>query len=77
MGSKTKNKKRMHPQPYDRKLSEPCKRCNDVMVYRRSSYFGHKVYYKICNNCGFYLRVDDDEWREKVSNASEKKKRTA
>ena len=63
-----KNKK---PQPYDRKLTEPCPSCSGNMVYRKKSYFGQTTYYKVCNQCGLYQVLEEAVWKEIVTNASQ------
>ncbi|HDN58563.1 MAG TPA: hypothetical protein ENF20_01240 [Candidatus Marinimicrobia bacterium] len=57
---------------YDSKTSEVCAVCSGTVVYRKSSYFGHKIYYKVCNNCGWYETMDRDTWVEKVFATAEK-----
>ena len=59
--------------PFDKKISEVCEKCSGKVIYRKSSFFGEMVYYKICNNCGWYQKLDKEDWREKVVKAMETK----
>ncbi|RKY60596.1 MAG: hypothetical protein DRP96_05525 [Candidatus Neomarinimicrobiota bacterium] len=60
-------KKKTSKQPYDSKIDEKCQKCSGDIVYRNSSYFSHKVYYKICNGCGWYQLLDPQEWRQTIA----------
>jgi hypothetical protein len=52
---------------------EVCAKCSGKIVYRKSSYFGNKVYYKVCNECGWYELLEFEEW-EKGAFESKKNK---
>lgn len=67
-------KKKNTAQPHDAKISEKCEKCSDEVVYRNSSYFGKRLYYKICNSCGWYRLMDRNEWREVVARSKESAK---
>ncbi len=53
--------------PYDSKIDEKCQKCSGNIVYRRSSYFGKKTYFKICNNCGWYELMDAESWARAIA----------
>lgn len=59
-------KKKGNGMPHDSKINELCLKCSGDVVYRKSSYFGKKVYYKVCNNCGWYQVIPKEEWTDKI-----------
>lgn len=59
--------KRPTPLPFDNKISEKCEKCQNDIVYRRSSYFGNKTYYKICNACGSYQVIPKEVWKDTIN----------
>lgn len=59
--------KKTGPQPYDSRIKEMCEKCQNDLVYRRSSFFGNKTYYKICNTCGWYQVLSKDVWKERIN----------
>lgn len=59
--------------PFDKEISEVCEKCSGKIVYRKSSFFGKMVYYKICNDCGWFQKLNEEDWREKVVKAMEPK----
>jgi len=61
--------KKNNAQPYDSRIDEKCEKCSGIVVYRKNSYFGNKVYYKVCNNCGWYRVIPKEEWKEIVAAA--------
>jgi hypothetical protein len=61
------NKIKASPKPYDHRISETCEKCTGTMVFRKSSFFGKKIYYKVCNNCGSYILIDRESWKELVA----------
>ena len=60
------NRQKTSTQPYDSRISEPCAQCSGDIIYRKSSYFGNKVYYKVCKNCGWYKVLPREEWLDVV-----------
>jgi len=68
--SSSTNKQKVLTQPYDSKIAEACPSCQSRVVYRKNSYFGNKAYYKVCNNCGWYLLISRDQWREAIMAAT-------
>jgi len=54
-------------QPYDSKINEPCPKCSGTIVYRKNTFFGNKVYYKVCNNCGWYATLSKEVWKDVIS----------
>ncbi|HOO14150.1 MAG TPA: hypothetical protein PLC51_05730 [Candidatus Marinimicrobia bacterium] len=59
--------KKGNAQPYDSKINEQCPKCSGNIVYRKSTYFGNKVYYKVCNNCGWYITLPKEVWKDIIS----------
>ncbi|PIS30118.1 MAG: hypothetical protein COT43_02395 [Candidatus Marinimicrobia bacterium CG08_land_8_20_14_0_20_45_22] len=59
--------KKPTPLPFDSKINEKCAKCQNDIVYRRSSYFGIKTYYKICNFCGYYQVIPKEVWKEVIN----------
>ncbi|MBO8130620.1 MAG: hypothetical protein H0Z29_03760 [Candidatus Marinimicrobia bacterium] len=72
MTTKVNSGKKSSGRPYDAHSAEDCPECSGKVVYRRSSYFGNKIYYKVCNNCGWYKVMDRDSWMEAVFTKAEK-----
>ncbi|MDD5540853.1 MAG: hypothetical protein WCS36_02460 [Candidatus Neomarinimicrobiota bacterium] len=54
-------------QPYDSKINEQCQKCSGNVVYRKNTYFGNKVYYKVCNNCGWYTTLPKESWKDVIT----------
>lgn len=69
--------KKSNAQPYDSRIDEKCEKCSGNIVYRKNSYFGNKVYYKVCNNCGWYRTLPKEEWKEIVAAALKPNKPTS
>lgn len=59
--------KKPTPLSFDSKINEKCAKCQNDIVYRRSSYFGIKTYYKICNFCGYYQVIPKEVWKEVIN----------
>ncbi|RKY55393.1 MAG: hypothetical protein DRP89_03410 [Candidatus Neomarinimicrobiota bacterium] len=68
---KSGNNKSGNAQPYDNKISESCEKCSGKIIYRKSTYFGKTIYYKICSNCGWYRTLEKEDWRDKIAQAIE------
>jgi len=56
-------------QCYDSRIDEKCVKCSGDLVYRKHAYFGNKVYYKVCNKCGWYMILEKEAWKEIVTKA--------
>ena len=67
------NKAKLNSQPYDSKINEPCDKCGSEIVYRKSSFFSKKIYYKVCNSCGWYQVIPKADWIDIVFGTPEKK----
>ncbi|HDP68269.1 MAG TPA: hypothetical protein ENN20_07180 [Candidatus Marinimicrobia bacterium] len=57
--------------PFDAKIDEKCEKCSGNIVYRSSSYFGKKTYFKICNGCGWYELLDAESWKQAITENSQ------
>lgn len=67
----TGNNKSGNAQTYDSKILETCEKCSGKIIYRKSTYFGKTIYYKICSNCGWYMTLKKEDWRDKIAKAIE------
>ena len=65
------NKRKGGSKPYDSKIHELCLKCSGDVLYRKSSYFSNKVYYKVCSNCGWYQVMPKEEWADKIYGVGE------
>ncbi len=71
MKKKSNNRKNNLTFPFDEKIEEKCPDCSAKIFYRKKPFHNYKIYYKICNDCGWYFQMDKTAWKEIVKKAEE------
>ena len=69
---KKEKERRSFSQPYDKKLFIDCDSCGGKMLYRRGKMHTETVYYLICNDCGNFKQISEEEYKQKIMEVTQK-----
>ncbi|MBN2280208.1 MAG: hypothetical protein JXQ65_06490 [Candidatus Marinimicrobia bacterium] len=67
-----RDEEKKYSQPYDQKLFVNCDSCEGKMLYRKGRMHNEKVYYLICNDCGNYRKITEEEYKQKIMEVTNK-----